>query len=168
MLHCQCYKVLFSNGPIAIFLRGHMTRIQNYVTLKSLVVEKLNNFCLFCKIIAYRIILRRRVCVDANSNVTSFEVDSGYETSFEVDSGYYPPQMERRDFSYSFVYVTILFYQYVILYQYNYYYFTRLSRVGGNVFNPYLPEVGYIIPQACLVAKLSQLPIFEKSVVPQD
>jgi hypothetical protein len=35
-------------------------------------------------------------------------------------------------------------------------------------FNPYLPEVGYNIPQACLVAKLSQLPTFEKSVVPHD
>ena len=34
--------------------------------------------------------------------------------------------------------------------------------------NPYLPEVGYNIPQACLVAKLSQLPIFKKSVVPHD
>ena len=28
-------------------------------------------------------------------------------TSDEVDSGYYPPQMERRDWSDSFVYVTI-------------------------------------------------------------
>ena len=37
-----------------------------------------------------------------------------------------------------------------------------------NIYNPYLPEVGYNIPQACLVAKLSQLPTFEKSVVPHD
>ena len=27
---------------------------------------------------------------------------------------------------------------------------------------PYLPEVGFIIPQACRVVNLSQLPIFKK------
>ena len=37
-----------------------------------------------------------------------------------------------------------------------------------NELNPYLPEVGYNIPQACLVAKLSLLPTFEKSFVPHD
>ena len=45
--------------------------------------------------------------------MTSSEWDSGYYptqmTSSEVDSGrYYPPQMERRDWSDSFVYVTII------------------------------------------------------------
>ena len=47
----------------------------------------------------------------ANTSVTSSEVDSEYYptqmTSSEVDSGYYPTQMERRDWSDSFVYVTI-------------------------------------------------------------
>ena len=42
----------------------------------------------------------------------------------------------------------------------------EFSCVG--LLNPYLPEVGYNIPQACLVAKWSQLPKFKKSVMPHD
>ena len=57
----------------------------------------------------------------ANSSVTSSEWDIGFyppqmrwilpcgwiSNSDEVDSGFYPPQMGRRDWSDSFVYVTI-------------------------------------------------------------
>ena len=41
-------------------------------------------------------------------------------TSDEVDSGFYPPQMERRDWSESFVYVTM----FIIVYVYSYIIYT--------------------------------------------
>ena len=63
-------------------------------------------------------IISGRVYLYENSSVTSDEVDSGYYppqmTSDEVDSGYYLPQMERRDWSDSFIYVTIFIIFYLI------------------------------------------------------
>ena len=42
--------------------------------------------------------------------------------------------------------------------------YMKMTRLRQWV-NPYLPEVGYDIPQACLLAKLAQLPKFKKNLI---